>query len=201
MVTKLLGDKILESKHIIVLIIDAIKENKRDLIVKLITENPDQVDFYTPFGGQTWLGYAAQIGNLDAVVALVDAGLDVNLGDKYDDSKPLCSAASNNHYDVAEYLLSVGALMDVSLSVRNPLFAAIVGRSPKIVSLLLREGIDSKVRYNSETMKDMDAVAFALMRGEVECAQMIALWNANGDEQIAKVAIDEANKVAEENAR
>jgi hypothetical protein len=49
-------------------------------------------------------------------------------------------------------------------------------------------------------MEDMDAVAFALMRGEKECAEIIALWNANGDEDAAKIALNNADQIAEENA-
>lgn len=56
-----------------------------------------------------------------------------------------------------------------------------MGRSPDCVQLLLDAGIDSGVTYNSETMTDMDAVAFALMRGEAECAKFIAAHNLNGN--------------------
>jgi uncharacterized protein len=190
-----------ESKNAFMQIVEAIKGEDCEAIERLFHENPDQVSAFTPIGGQTWLGYAAQLGKLEAVKALVSVGLDVNQGDKHDGDKPLGSAAANNHYDVAAYLLSAGAVMDVSLSVRNPLFAAIVGRSPDIVRLLLQSGIDSKVRYTSETMKDMDAVAFALMRGETECARIIAQWNAHGDEGVAGTALAEADKIAEKNAR
>jgi ankyrin repeat protein len=191
----------MEAKHVVARIADAIDASDCANVEKLVRENPDQKSFYTPFGSQTWLGYAAQVGKLDVVQVLVANGLDVNAGDKYDDRKPLCSAAASNRYDVAAYLLSAGSVMDVSLSVQNPLFAAIVGRSPEIVRLLLQSGIDSKVRYTTETMKRMDAIAFALMRGEAECARIIALWNADGDEGVAGAALAEADQVAEENAR
>lgn len=190
----------METKSIPAQIVDAIKSEDCESIIKLLRDNPEQITTFTPFGGQTWLGYAAQLGKLNSVKTLVTVGLDVNKGDKYEDGKPLCSAAANNHSAVAAYLLSVGAVMDVSLSVRNALFAAIVGRSPEIVRLLLQTGIDSKIRYTSKTMKSMDAVAFALMRGEVECARIIALWNADGDEGIAKAALAEADRIAEANA-
>lgn len=191
----------MSEKHIVARIADAIDGNSSSDVLKLLEDNPEQIRFYTPFGRQTWLGYAAQIGKLDVVKALINAGFDLNTGDKRDNIKPICSAAANDHCDVVAFLLEAGADMDVSLSVRNPLFAAIVGRSPEIVRLLLRAGIDSKIRYNSKTMKNMDAVAFALMRGEVECAQIIALWNANGDGSVAKDALIEADRIAEENAR
>lgn len=191
----------MESKNAFMQIVEAIKAEDCGAIKRLFHENPDQVSTFTPIGGQTWLGYAAQLGKLEAVKTLASVGLDVNQGDKHDGDKPLGSAAANNHYDVAAYLLRAGSAMDVSSSVRNPLFAAIVGRSPEIVRLLLQSGIDSKVRYTSETMKEMDAVAFALMRGEAECARIIALWNSNGDEEAANAALAEADRIAEINAR
>jgi ankyrin repeat protein len=181
-------------------IVDAIKGQDTGSLARLLRENSEQVSTHTPFGGQTWLGYAAQIGNLDAVRALIETGSDVNAGDKRDNIAPICSAAANGHEDVVGYLLRVGAVLDVSKSVRNPIFAAIVGRSPQIVRLLLEAGIDGTVRYDTETMTNVDAVAFALMRGEAECARVIAMWNAGSDESAADLALKEADKIAEINA-
>jgi uncharacterized protein len=183
---------------------DAIKNGDCELIKSLIVEHPEQKEVYVPFGGATWLGYAAALGTLDTVKTLIDLGFDVNKGDKYDDRKPISDAASKGRSDVVAYLLSQGAVLDTSLSVRNPLFSAISGgtaeavssASPEVVKLLLEAGIDSKVRYNSKTMKNMDALAFARMWGKMECARMIALWNANGDEALAKEALVEGERIA-----
>ena len=182
-------------------IVDAIQAQDCDLIQRLLSENPDQVNWKTPFGSQTWLGYAAQIGKLDSARALVGAGICVNSGDGRDDRKPICSAAANGHYELVSYLISNGSDLDVSLSVRNPLFAAILGRSERIVRLLLEAGIESKTRYNSQTMKNMDAVAFALMQGELECAKTIALWNSEGNSSLAETALKEADNIAEINEK
>lgn len=189
------------NKTVAAQMVDAIRTEDAEQIRCLLQANPEQTTFFTPFGSQTWLGYASQIGKLGSVKALIDGGLDANQGDKRDNRRPICSAAANCHVDVVAYLLSCGVQLDASLSVRNPLFSAIVGRSPDIVRLLLQAGMDSKVRYNSETMKDMDAVAFALMHGEAECAEIIALWNAKGENAVAVAALLEADKIAEENAR
>jgi len=177
-------------------IIEAIEKEDSRTILKLFKENPEQRSVHTFMGGQSWLGYASQIGKLEAVKMLVKLGVDVNLGDKNYGSRPICSAADNGHYDLVEFLINNGTKLDVSESVRNALFAAIVGRDPRIVKLLLEAGIDSKVVYNSKTMKNMDAIAFSLLNGELECAQIIALWNAGGDEQEAKLLLDKADKVA-----
>lgn len=188
-------------KSITAQIVEAIKNEDRGAIVRLFDKDPGQANTFTPFGGQTWLGYAAQIGKLGSVKALIDIGVDVNAGDRRDNRRPICTAAANDHYDVVAYLLEKGTVLDVSASICNALFAAIIGRSPRIVRLLLEAGIDSNVSYNSETMRGMDAVAFALMRGEKECAEIIALWNASGDKEKAKVAMIKADQIAEENAR
>lgn len=184
-----------------ILIADAIDSENRESIVNLFSENPEQKSVHTFFGGQTWLGYAAEKGKLESAKTLLNIGLEVNAGDKREGSPAISSAAASGHLEIVDFLLKSGATMDVSTSVRNPLFAAIVGRSPKIVGLLLESGVDSKVRYNSKTMKEMDAVAFALMRGEAECARLIALWNSNGDEEAADASLAEADKIAEKNAR
>ncbi|MCU7804202.1 MAG: ankyrin repeat domain-containing protein [Candidatus Thiodiazotropha sp. (ex Lucinoma borealis)] len=92
---------------------------------------------------------------LETTIALVKLGLDVNAGDKRENVRPICSAASGGYYDVVQYLLNNGAELDVSVSVCNPLFSAIVDRSPDIVKLLLEAGIGSGVRYNSDTMNKL----------------------------------------------
>jgi len=181
-------------------IVDAIKDENEQLIRELIKSNPEQISAFSPFGGQTWLGYASQLGKLGSVKALVGLGLDINVGDNRENILPICSAADGGHIQVVEYLLSKGSSLDVSKSVRNPLFAAIVGRSVEIVELLLAAGIDSKTRYNSETMIDMDAIAFALLRGEEDCAKAIAMWNSKGNQEIAKLLLAEADRIAEKNA-
>jgi len=186
-------------RNVPVHIIEAIKANDSATIVELFVNNPDQKTFVTPFGSESWIGYAAQVGKLAAIEALIESGVDLMQADAHDGALPICSAASAGHVDIVRYLLKVGIELDVSESVRNPLFSAIVGRSPEIVTLLLEAGIDSTARYNSPSMEDMDAVAFALMRGESKCASIIALWNANGDEKAAEKTLVEADEIATKN--
>ncbi|HLD67512.1 MAG TPA: ankyrin repeat domain-containing protein [Pseudomonas sp.] len=179
---------------------DAIRAEACEEIQLLLQKNPEQISFSTPFGSQSWLGYAAQIGKLKSAKALIANGIDVNAGDKRDDRKPICSAAANGHFELVEYLISAGSALDTSLSVRNPLFAAVLGKSFKIVQHLLEAGIDNSIRYNSETMKNMDATAFALMYGEKECAETIARWNAKGNKAKTAALLKEADAIAEHNA-
>ena len=56
------------------------------------------------------------------------------------------------------------------------------------------------MRYNSDTMIDLNATAFALWRGENEIACIVALHLANGDEARANSLLSEAADVVERNA-
>jgi ankyrin repeat protein len=76
-------------------------------------------------GGMTALLYAAREGHLDAVRALVEAGVDVNQvnGDKL---SPLVTAIMNGHLDLAKYLLDHRADPNlVGLSGLTALYATI----------------------------------------------------------------------------
>ncbi|HET9334862.1 MAG TPA: ankyrin repeat domain-containing protein [Sphingomicrobium sp.] len=193
--------------------VDAIEASDLTTVRSLFESHPEQLHAYTPFGGGTWLHFAAREGSRDVVEYLLGEGIDINVGDR-DDATPLVSAARGGHYEVVRYLLECGAVMDTSASVRNPLFAAIsgsiqvnatwdppTGEAPQIVRLFLEQGIDSRVRYNSSTMKNMDALAFAAMLGANDLARIIALWNAQGDEVEADKALAEARATAKSNTQ
>ena len=181
-------------------IIDAIKSDDIEQLKTLLTDNPDQLRCNTFFIGQTWLGYAASIGKLEAMKLLVALGADINQGDHRENVKPICAAASNDQVESVEFLLKNGSILDTETSVQNPLFAAVVGRSPEVTKLLLEAGIDSTVRYNTKTMKNMDAMAFALMQGEKSCAEIIANWIADSDKTKFCSLLKEADEIAEHNA-
>lgn len=181
-------------------LIEAINSEDQTTLRELIKENSEQLNLQTFMAGQTWLGYACQKGKLAAIAELCELGADLNLGDSHAGAAPICSAADNGHAEAVRYLVARGAELHVDASVRNPLFAAIVGRSPEAVEILLDAGIDAKVIYNSPTMRNMDAVAFALMRGERRCAELIAYRNADGEQSKAERALREADEIAERNA-
>jgi hypothetical protein len=181
-------------------IYDAIADENVLVIELLFTRNPEQLNLQTFMAGQTWLGHAASSGKSLSVRKLVELGADPNIGTSSDGSKALCSACHSANPEIVRYLIERGAEIDTDASVRNPLFSAIVGRSPECVKVILEAGIDACVHYNSKTMDDMDAVAFALMRGERECAEIIARWIAKGDEAAATKALTEADEIAHRNA-
>jgi ankyrin repeat protein len=181
-------------------IVEAIKLENLDMIRTLFKNNPDQKKLFTPFGSQTWLGYAAQTGKLNSLKVLEDIGISIDQGDKRENRKPICSAAANNHDDVVDYLLGKGAELDTETSVSNPLFAAIVGDSVRAIKLILKAGINSQVRYNTNTMKDMDALAFSIMRGCRDGAELIALHASSNNRSKADELITSAREVAKGNA-
>lgn len=166
----------------------------------LFARNHGVINAHTFMAGQTWLGFAAQDGKLLSIKKLFELGADPNIGDCTYGMKPLCSACFNAHAEVARFLVDNGSEIDTDASVKNPLFAAIVGRSVKCVKIILDAGIDTGIRYNSKTMTDMDAVAFALMHGARSCAEVIALWNAGDDEHAATQAMIVADEIAHRNA-
>jgi uncharacterized protein len=189
-----------------------IRNHNFALFKTIIENNPEYLNFQG-LGG--WLNYASRDGVLDIIQYLLDQGLDINEGDS-EGVAPLCSAAFGGHYEIVKYLLDHGAKIDVSASVRNPLFAVITesvkqsmnrswgpstGEAPQIVRLLLERGIDSSVRYNSKTMKNMDAVAFATMMGAHDLAYIIALWNADGDETKVEAALEAARGISHSNTK
>lgn len=178
---------------------DLIDANNLVALEEVLQMHPEQLRAYTPFAGGTWLHYAAGEGFTEVVELLLTLGADCNAGAKWNGRNALVDAAEYNRYPVAKCLLDHGAHMAVDSSAKNPLFAAIIGCSPDIVKLLLERGMDSTVRYNSDTMKDMDAVAFAMMQGEREIAHMIALWNAKGDEDAARLAMERGLFIAHRN--
>lgn len=126
----------------------------------------------TPFGA--WLHVAASVGSVEMVKELLDLGVDINARGGTLGGNALNYAASNGHMEVVKYLLSCGAEMDVSEPERNPLFSAIYGGHIEIVNLLIENGIDIHVKYTGESMKNMDALAFAQERGQAEIAALLS---------------------------
>jgi uncharacterized protein len=167
----------------------------------VLTQFSEMKNFKLPAFG-TWLNHAAAHSTLEVVRYLVESGFEVNAANGRNGQRSLDYACTRGNYTIAEYLLDHGASLDSSESDFDILFGAIVGQSPDIVQLLLDRGIDSKVRYtDSAYMENMDATAFAMERGELEMANMIALHNAGGDAEKAKALVEEADRIAKENNR
>ena len=90
------------------------------------TRPPSDIEQIGKQGGFTALHYAARDGFTSAAVALVDAGLDVNVRTAGDRSTPMTVALINGQYDLALTLLGRGA--DPNLANEDgvtPLFATL----------------------------------------------------------------------------
>ena len=150
----------------------SIKNGDTSRFIDLIGNDPERLNMMTAFG--TWLHVAASFGRTEMVVHLISLGVDINrIGGGFD-AAPIKEAASEGHLDIVRYLLEAGAGLDVSDPVRNPLFGAIYGGHLDIVKLLVERGIDAHVKYTGESMKNMDALAFARERGQAEIAEYLA---------------------------
>ncbi len=150
---------------------NAIKQGDYDTLKMLINENPEVLNEMTPFG--TWLHVAAKRGHLEIVKYLVEKGLDVNIKGGTFDGSALNVASLGGDTETVKYLIANGAVMDVSLAKRNPLFSAIQGGHMDVVQYLVQKGIDITVRYNTENLNNISAYEFAVEFGQTKIANYI----------------------------
>jgi len=149
----------------------AIKNGQLDVVEELLKKEPEMLTWVTPFG--TWLHIAAAHGQLEIVEYLINSGLDVNAEGGTFSTNALERAASKGYLDIVQHLFNQNIEMDTSEPDRNPLFAAIYGGNLEIVKLLVENDIDISKKYSGENMKDMDAYAFAIERGQTEIAEYL----------------------------
>ena len=151
---------------------EAVKTADIERVRSLIGGSKERLQQMTPFG--TWLHIAAKGGNLELVQCLISMGADVNARGGPFGGAPINLAAGYGQLHIVRTMLAAGAALDVSEPERNPLFSAIQGGHLEIVKLLIERGIDYRVRYTGDSMKDMDALAFARERGQAEIADYLA---------------------------
>lgn len=150
---------------------EAIKtENEKELRSYFIKE-PDMLHFETPLG--SWLHIATRKGKNQIAIMLVDLGIDVNAKMGPAMGTPINVAASEGNEELVRFLLSKHAELDVSEPEKNPLFSAIHNGHKDIVKILLDAGIDSSAAYTGDTMKNMDAIAFAKEWGRIEIVELL----------------------------
>lgn len=161
----------MEERELLPKIREAIKKGNLMTVVEVIRSYPQLLNVMTTFG--TWLHVAATAGNLEIVKKLVELGIDINQRGGTLKGSALDRAASEGHVPIVKYLLDAGAEVDVSEPERNPLFAAIYGGHLSVVEVLVENGIDLEIKYTGERMKEMDALAFALERNQLEIARFL----------------------------
>jgi hypothetical protein len=183
------------------------------LVEKLFKRYPDYKLPGHAIMGWGWLHLAADNNNVSALKYLLSAGWNVDETDTRNEHTAIDVAARAGHLSAVKCLLDAGASMDTRTSLANPLFGAIsgsvhvnatfappTGEAPAIVRLLLERGIDATACYNTRSMVDMDAAAFAWMMGARDLAFLI-LDHIYGDDAWTKYwALLEAREVSFGNA-
>ncbi|PEE41269.1 ankyrin repeat domain-containing protein [Bacillus pseudomycoides] len=149
----------------------AIKRGQLDTLRVLLEKGPEMLTWMTPFG--TWLHVAAAHGYIEIIEYLIHAGIDIHAQGGTFSTNALERAATKGHLEIAEYLINHNIEIDTSEPDRNPLFAAIYGGHFEIVKLLVENNIDISIKYSGDNMKDMDAYAFAIERGQTKIAEYL----------------------------
>lgn len=90
---------------------------------------------------------ACEMGHLDVVKALVDAGADISVDDG-DDRSVLYAAAFANQLDTVKFLLANGA--DPNEQLKGPIIAAIVNNNVSMMEALLDAGADVRLQREDE---------------------------------------------------
>jgi uncharacterized protein len=153
---------------------DYIADESIEKVKEVLITHPELVDLHTFFAGGTLLHYAAAKSSTEMIEVLVKMGFDVNLrGKTYQDSA-LHSACCNARLENAQTLLRFGAIIEQQSSYNDPIFGAIIGKSPAIIELLAISGADLSRRYTLESGDNVDPYDFAILRDEQECAATVA---------------------------
>ena len=173
------------------LISEALRSGNVDRAFELLDLHPEMMVDDLPLGG-TWLHNAVIYGNRKSVEAMLQR-FSVNAQEARNKRRPINEAASKSNPELVRLLLDHGAILDTDESIRNPLFGAIAAQAQlrkdhipeenhiAIVRMLLDAGIDASVRYNTDTMIDLDAMGFAEIHGRQDIAQMLAEHLYPGD--------------------
>ena len=149
----------------------ALKSDDIKTFEDTIKKNSEHLRLKTVFG--TWLHDAANLGKLDFVKFLVASGIDVNEKGGMLEGNSFNQAVAANENEIAEYLYSAGCKFDTDDSTCNPLFTAISSGNFEMAKFIISHGIDLALSYSGERMHNMDALAYAEERGELEIAELI----------------------------
>ena len=150
---------------------DAIKTDDITTLAAILNHEPELLHATTPFG--QLLHVAAGEGNEKILDFLIGHGSELESCGGTFGGTALNYAASKGQFGAVRFLLSRGAQMDITEPERNPLFSAVQSGNLDIARLLIEYGIDTKVAYTGESMKNMDALAFALEMGQMNIAHFL----------------------------
>lgn len=136
-------------------------------VLDMLQTNNSMINLVTKEG--SLLNVAIKAKDIYIVKELLNAGIDVN---KFSGIE-LCTAISEGEIEIAELLLSKNITLNLSSPKLNPLFLAIRKGNVKLVRMLKSYGIDVKISYTNEFMRNMDAITFAKQCGQNEIADLL----------------------------
>ena len=149
----------------------AISKGDSSIVLSLIEDNPNLLHIENPFG--SWLHVAAEAGKIEIIELLISLGVDINSRGGISGGNSLNIASIEGKLDIVKYLISKGSELDISEPERNPLFGAIQYGYIDVVRVLIDAGIDTKITYTGQYMKDMDALLFANEWGKEEISKLL----------------------------
>ncbi len=161
--------------------------HKKDLAKKIVQDDPEAAKG-SGSGSDLWgnsspLGIAAEQGDLEMVMLLVEAGADVNDGTMMPnaggDARPLSNAVWSGHADIVRYLLDHGAAVDsVGGKYFDSIFDyAVQNSSPEILELLLAHGALTEEGEYGFAMSH-SPLSFAAGQGDVAKTDMLLRYGA-----------------------
>ena len=140
----------------------------------LLLAHPELANLHTFFAGGTLLHYAAAKSSVAMIELLVAMGFDVAVrGKTYQDSALHC-ACTHGRIENVRALLRLGAPIEQHQSFTDPVFGAIVGKSPETLELLASSGADLARRHTLDSGEIVDPYRFAILKGEHACAAVVA---------------------------
>jgi uncharacterized protein len=173
----------------------------------------------SPSGGLTALMYAARDGNLEMARILVEAKADLEKPSG-NGTHPLVTAITNNHIELAMFMLDKGADPNASDNFykRTPLFAAVEMRNPDftrdtapplpdkrdpldLIKILLAKGVNPNARVNTTPFRGFYQVSANWANFDGQTAFIRAALN--GDVTLMRLLLDhgaDANLATNEGA-
>lgn len=121
----------------------------------------------------TALHYTAYFGTREIAEYFVKSGIDINVRGGTYDATALTYAAEQGNIGVVKYLLELGAMIDLSHVLRNPLTRAAEEGHSEVVSHLLDAGADPHATYRIPTGKLINALSIAEDNGHPEVASIL----------------------------
>ena len=140
-----------------------------------LQEEPEPLgfpDLVGTHGGLTALLLAARDGHVDAVIALLDGGADINQVSAADNASPMLVATINGHFDLAMLLLDRGA---------DPTLASVAGAQPLYAALNMqwipKARHPQPSDYQQQVVSYLDLMKAVLEAGADPNAQLTkSLW-------------------------